>query len=294
MADNLLSSMSKEQWYRLLHTYLISVRQYIGHSVVHPADIPHAAHQAICSVIFSVRLASEEVKELKDVGKMLVKLCGKHIDSRVNDKGYTQRLLQGKAETYYLVDVDIVSLYPSGQWQPSPNERHDLVAQMCQVRNIPILNMDEFRQVMLETSSRTASVDTIHRRRSSSTQHIDTPVSSRTASQEDAFVDAPPTQMSAQRKKSAESWDTVFDRNEQQPFEAPPAPPSIVTTHDGWHPTMKDDDSPKRSGDVPLPDVFSLPGWSPPKPKLDDTYSFGRKLDNCGGYMKNRINGELD
>lgn len=302
LADTLLTSMSKEKWYRLLRTYLLSVREHFGKHVAKPSDIPNVAHQAICSVIFSVRLASSDLEDLKAVGKVLVKLCGKDIDARVNERGFTQKLLQGKADILHFVDVNIVSLYPSGNWQTSPDERHDLVLNMCRVRNISIRDMDEFRRVMLgglasagpstTVSSRTASVDHIGRKNS---EHVATPASSHTASEpfeEDVFVNG--TKKGRGKKKVSETWETVFDRNKNTGEDTPstPPPPSVVTTHDGWEFGTRED-SPNTSGSSVLPPPMDLPGWGPPKPKLDDTYSFGRKLDNFGGYMKNKNSDEL-
>lgn len=297
LADTLLISMSKEKWYRLLRTYLLSVREHFGNSVAKASDIPNVAHQAICSVIFSVRLASSDLQDLQDVGKGLVKLCGKDIDARVNEKGYTQRLLKGKADVLHLVDINIVSLFPSGNWQTSPDERHDLVLNMCRVRDIPIRDMDDFRRVMLgglssagpstTMSSRTTSLDHIGRKNS---EYVTTPASSSSVSEpfeEEVFVNG--AKKVRGKKKASETWETVFDRNQSGDEEIPmtPPPPSVVTTHDGWQ-FATHEDSPKNSGGTVLPPPMDVPGWDAPKPKLDDKYSFGRKLDNIGGYMKNK------
>lgn len=301
-ADTLLVGMYREKWYRMLHAHLRSVREQIGYAIRKPSDIPTGTHPSICAVIFSVPLVSEDLREMKDIGKTLVKLCGKEIDRRANDKGYTQKLLQGKHKSLHFVDVNMVSSFPGGNWQVSPAERHDLVLNMCQARKIEIRDKGEFRQVMLGgvassgpsvTSSKTASIETIGPRKTS--QQMDTPSSSYSGEKtfEEMFVDGG-KKKGRQRKNSQETWQTVFDKQQnvtQEPSRTPPPPPSVVTTHDGWEFAVKGEhDSPGNSGGgAALPPVLSVPyrsGWSPPKPKLDDTYSFGRKLDNITGFMK--------
>lgn len=308
LADMLLTSMSKEKWYRLLHTYLQSVREHVGHSVSRPSDIPRVAYQAICSVIFCVPLASGDVKELKDVGKLLVKLCGKEIDASIQEKGYSSRLLQGKADMLHYVDVHIVSLYPTGDWQTNPEERYDLVLNMCLCRNIAIRDMDCFRRVMLgglSSAGHSVSSKTSLSERKKSVaeeeeeqqqqQYCVPEVPDEKPFEEEVFLNG--TKKGRQKKKSAETWETVFDKqqsshgDEEVPH-TPPPPPSVVTTHDGWQvayqdPTMSPGSSGGSGGGISLPPVMSIPGWSPPKPRLDDMYSFGRKLDNVGEYMKN-------
>lgn len=287
--DTLIECMYRQRWYSMLHAHLTAVTERIGKNVKKPKDISSTVYPTICSVLFAVPLVQHELPEMKEIGKLLSKLCGALIDEQLGLKRYTHGLIKGDHVALPLVDSHMVSNYPGGSWRVDPEERYKMVVRLCTAKNISIVDIASLQHVMGHGVGRSTFQDSrnsnVEQASIGRTSTEASTLSSDTESFEGMFVDG--KKLKKKKKNKAhieETWETVFDR--QQGKSA--TPPNIVKTHGGWH--VASHHSPQSStgtsdkGGRGLPPVISAPGWQAPSPEKDCGNSFQKKIDNLGEY----------
>jgi hypothetical protein len=288
--DTLIECMYRQRWYSMLHAHLTAVTERIGKDVKKPKDISSTVYPTICTVLFAVPLVQHELPEMKEIGKLLSKLCGALIDEQVGLKGYTHGLIKGDHVSLPLVDSHMVSNFPGGSWMVDPEERYKMVVRLCTAKNITIVDIASLQHVMGHRERRsnvkdnTKSYTNVEQANIARTSTEASTLSSDTESFEGMFVDGKKMKKKKNKEHIEETWETVFDR--QQGGSVPS--PNIVKTHGGWqvasHHSPQSSTGTNDTGGRGLPPVISAPGWQAPSPQRDCGNSFEKKIDNLGEY----------
>lgn len=329
-ADSLLLNMQMEKWYRILFTHVSTLeRDYLKGWKRSSKDVLPVTYPHLLTVLYASTLVGNEVPELFELSRLILKLFSKRIDAHVDMKGYTESLARKKYVSLKYVDDDIVHMYPGGMnWTVNPIERVDLVLQMCEAKRIRV-DSERLRQAMVGYGApggtqgtggaqapghaRGGSSDTSSRIR------LDTSYTTYTSEYEYDGGDAygtPTSKLAKDAKKGAKKGAEKEKKGAKMGAKKDGKKKGKGEDDDGeetWRKfvqmspagSSQDDRGGggahvgwgPRPGWSPLNDSVCeperKPGWSPPRPKFEgDSLSFGRKLDNVTGYMARKRSSE--
>lgn len=315
--DSLLLNMHREKWYRVLYAHVSTLEVDHLKGRVHSCkDVAPMAFPHCVSLVYASTLVGNELPELGDIARLIVKLLGKVIDKELDDKGYTESLSREKFSNLRLVDDDIVNTLPGGaNWKSSPLERLNLVLGLCDAKRIDVRDKQRLREVMLGNGaalrSRSTStgvddgsgLDDLRSYTTYTTYTTETDeymaVGNAQGTPTSKLVDPDgniksPARKQGKKKKKKKKGSGSDGLETWQMFVSQASPASTGPMKESGAPGRRTSssgcaDSAPGGADDDGPDdhrASMRPGWGPPQPKFEGTaLSFGRKLENVAGYM---------
>ena len=318
--DSIIARSDRLRAYDLLHAHLRSLSEQLK-TAKKKKDVSVGVYEAVCTVLYSVPLVSNDLIEMGEIGSLLRDICGKEIDQQVGEKKYTRKLVKGEYGELHLVDPSVVHVL--NQRVIQPKERYQAIRRVCEAKEIGFDEQRLKKHVGLFDSSSHAAPEQTPHGGGTPHHHHGTPGSSGySGGRADVSYGTPSgaamdvdveeflygkkssSSSSSKKKKSKkktslgdgdELWETVFDRrvsSHQGSQSIGEGTPPIVSQHGEWQirNAPSSGGSSRGSG---LPPPMSAPGWDAPSPPVDGQMSFGRRFDNAIEFNRRTSTGTM-
>ncbi|KAI8108127.1 hypothetical protein M9434_006157 [Picochlorum sp. BPE23] len=326
--DSIIARKDRLRAYDLLHAHLRSLSEQLK-TAKKKKDVSVGVYEAVCTVLYSVPLVSNDLIEMEDIGSLLRDICGKEIDQQVEEKKYTRKLVKGEYGKLHLVDQNMVHVLNQRVIQPT--ERYQAIRGLCQAKGIGFNEERLKKHVGLFDSSPAqqqqqtpqggarpphhhhgtpgsggysggGGTDVSYATPSGATMDVDADeflYGKKSSSSSSKNNNKKKKNSSNKKNKSLgdgdEVWETVFDRrvsSHKGSLSIGEGTPPVISRHGEWQVlnAPSSDGSSRGSG---LPPPMSAPGWDAPSPPMDGQMSFGRRFDNAIEFNRRTSTGTM-